>query len=274
VFSSAFFLDAFFLYIVGNEARMTYRRLPIVNGFSYVPHAHHKDQDVFIDMQNAKHGFDDPIAYATEPWRHCSDHTNCYLGLRFDKRTEFKNNLDAKRLKRVLHEEERIEQTRVNFAAYPRKQRMMERLKRARREWKIEVKERRKEYVETIQSQDRQPRYPKSWSRSQTLDLELLKRVEDWKVDDNPEDPKLKPKPEMEYGFKACAIYFKKSEDGWKPDTYKHPKFLPEGKFPNQKISVHDLLQDTEDNPLSEPCKEDQLRYFHFPSNNMRWIEV
>lgn len=98
-------------------------------------------------------------------------------------------------------------------------------------------------------------------------------------MDDNPEDPRLKPKAEEEYGFKACAIYFKKSKDGWMPDTHENSMFLPEGKFPNQKISVHDLLKDTHEdperqNPLTEDCKEDQMRYFHFPSNNMRWIEV
>jgi hypothetical protein len=259
---------------------MALRRPPVVNGLSYVPHAHHKDQDVFIDMQHAKHGFYDPITFAKEPWNYCEDHTNCYLGLRFDKRDEFKENLmqlpdpKKKKFNRILHEEERIAQTRINFASHKEKQVMMTRLKNARRAWKIEVKERRKDYVEAIKDQRRQPSYPKGWSRDHILDLELLSRVESWNVDDSLEDPSVEVKEEKEYGFKACAIYFKKSEDGWKPDTYEHPKFIPEGKFPNQKISVHDLLEDTPDNPLTEDCNDDQLRYFHFPSNNMRWIEV
>ena len=79
---------------------------------------------------------------------------------------------------------------------------------------------------------------------------------------------------EEEYGFKACAIYFKNSQDGYAKHTYVHAAFLPGSKFPNQKISVHDILKDTPDNPLKEECQEGQLRYFHFPSNNMRWIEV
>lgn len=150
---------------------MTHARPPVVNGLSYRPHMHHENQDVFIDMQHAKHSCNDPIAYATEPWAYCEDHTNCYLGLRFSIRDNFKKNLDPKRLKRVQHEEDRIEQTRVNFASYPKKERMMARLKKARREWKLEVKDRRKEYVETIKTQEKQPRYPQSWSRSQRLDL-------------------------------------------------------------------------------------------------------
>jgi len=287
------------------------------NSFRYVPHAHKRDQDVHIDMQYAKHSVHEALEFANEPWKHCIDHTNCYLGLRFDRRDEFKeelkkmddaferqlqvaedqepddNNVDefqhmlkemresnkGKKLERVIHEEERIKQTRVNFASYPEKQQMMERLKAAKKAWKEEVKEKREEYVKRIMKQQeagRQPKFPQRWSRDQTLDLELLERVKDWKVEDEPEDDTIKPKPEKEYGFEACAIYFKKSDYGWQPDTHNHPKFK-DGKFPNQKISVHDLIQpssDTYTNPLSEPCGEDRLRYFHFPSNNMSWIEV
>ncbi|KAF8849052.1 hypothetical protein BDZ45DRAFT_753177 [Acephala macrosclerotiorum] len=285
------------------------------SSFIYVPHAHERDQDVHIDMQYAKHSVHNPLEFANEPWKHCENHTNCYLGLRFDRRDEFKEELKkmdeefkrgikemelqhemndddgiqdmlremresnkGKKLERVIHEEERIKQTRVNFASYPKKQQMMEHLKLAKKAWKEEVNKRREEYVKTIKKQQeagRHPKFPKRWSRDQKLDLELLERVKDWNVDDEPEDDTIEPKPENEYGFRACAIYFKKSDDGWKPDTHDHPKFK-DGKFPNQKISVHDLIQpssNTYTNPLSEPCKDDQLRYFHFPSNNMRWIE-
>ncbi|CZR52676.1 uncharacterized protein PAC_02553 [Phialocephala subalpina] len=191
---------------------------------------------------------------------------------------EMRESNRGKKLERVIHEEERIKQTRVNFASYPMKEQMMERLRLARKAWKEEVKEKREEYVKKIERQQeagRHPKFPKRWSRDQKLDLELLERVKDWNVEDEPEDGTIKPKPENEYGFKACAIYFKKSDDGWQPDTHNHPKFK-DGKFPNQKISVHDLIQPssaTYANPLSEPCGEDRLRYFHFPSNNMRWIE-
>jgi hypothetical protein len=287
------------------------------SSFGYVPHTHKRDLDVHIDMQYAKHSVHDPLKFANEPWNHCENHTNCYLGLRFDRRDEFKeelkkmddefkrqlqvaedkgpddNDVDefqhmlkemresnkGKKLERVIHEEERIKQTRVNFASYPGKRQMMERLKAAKKAWKEEVKEKREEYVKRVKKQhqaDQHPKYPERWNRDQKLDLELLERVKDWNVEDEPEDDTIKPKPENEYGFKACAIYFKKSDDGWQPDTHNHPKFK-DGKFPNQKISVHDLIQPSSGaymNPLSEPCGEDRLRYFHFPSNNMRWIEV
>jgi hypothetical protein len=100
-------------------------------------------------MQYAKHSVHDPLEFANEPWKHCENHTNCYLGLRFDRRDEFKEELKkiddeferqlqvaedrgpddndvgesqhkGKKLERVIHEEERIKQTRVNFASYPK----------------------------------------------------------------------------------------------------------------------------------------------------------
>ncbi|KUJ13404.1 uncharacterized protein LY89DRAFT_721425 [Mollisia scopiformis] len=280
------------------------------SSFRYVPHAHKKDQDVFIDMQYAKHSCDKPLEFAQEPWKYCDNHTNCYLGLRFDRRDEFKERLRemdsehnkklyemeqqqqlyegdeefqsklkemqekgrGKKWERVVHEEERIQQTRINFITNdknPKNKQMIDKMKMAKLAWKNEVQERREEYIEKIK---RLPKFPRSWSRSQILDIQLLERVGSWKVDDELEDVNLRGDPEEEYGFKACAIYFKRSYDGWEPDTYKHPKFK-DGKFPNQKISVHDLIQPSPDNPLSQPCKDDQLRYFHFPSNNMRWIE-
>lgn len=249
-----------------------------MNSFSYVPHVHRQNQDVFIDMQHANHSCESTIEFAEQPWKHCTDHTNCYLGLRFDKREEFKmqmRQLDAKKLKRIEHEEQRIEQTRVNFASYSKKERMMGRLKRARVEWKLEVKAKRQEYIEFIKHQDSaRARYPKQWCRNHQLDLDLLARVASWTTDDKPENPALKALAEEEYGFRASAIYFKRSDHGWQPDTHANPHFLPEGKFPNQKIRVHDLLKDVENNPLSEPCEDGRMRYFHFPSNNMRWIEV
>lgn len=84
------------------------------------------------------------------------------------------------------------------------------------------------------------------------------------------EQPELEPM----YGFRASAVYFKKSGSAWKGCDYpgSQAKFI--GKYPNQKILVHDILEKTDNNPLSEPCPRDHIRWFHFPTNNMSWIEV
>jgi len=67
--------------------------------------------------------------------------------------------------------------------------------------------------------------------------------------------------------MKAAMIFFKNSR------PYTAPGF--HNNFPNQKISIQDLLADNEQiNPLMQPCGEDVIRYFHFPANNMTWVEV
>jgi hypothetical protein len=255
---------------------MTYQTPPAISGFSYVPYSHRMNEDVFIDMQYAKHDCKVPTDFAAEPWRYCKDPINTYLSLRFEKRALFKSKLDATKLKLVENEEERIAQTRVNFSSYKEKQRMMFHLKDAWREWKKEVKDKRAEHVTWIQEKEnweKIPKYPARWKRSHSLDVEPLERVGSWKEDDELDNPGLISHVDPEYGFKARAIYFRKSDSGWKGHTHHHDQFLP-GNFPNQKIPVHNLLEDLDKNPLSEPCPADYLRYFHFPANNMRWIEV
>ena len=76
------------------------------------------------------------------------------------------------------------------------------------------------------------------------------------------------------YGIRASAMYFKLSGSTWKGYDYPGSQSMHIGKFPRQKISVHDLLERTENNPLSEPCPKGHIRWFHFPANNMCWIEV
>lgn len=62
-------------------------------------------------------------------------------------------------------------------------------------------------------------------------------------------------------------IFFKKSE----PFTDTH---YPD-QFPDQRIALQDLLynKDIATNPLIQKCEDDEIRYFHLPSNNMEWIE-
>jgi hypothetical protein len=77
-------------------------------------------------------------------------------------------------------------------------------------------------------------------------------------------------KPCKENGFcmSAYAIFKKKSgfyDDERCTDT-----------FPDQRIRIKDLLynKDKNANPLMRECDEDEIRYFHIPSNNMEWVEV
>ncbi|KAI0550059.1 hypothetical protein F4679DRAFT_218468 [Xylaria curta] len=80
-------------------------------------------------------------------------------------------------------------------------------------------------------------------------------------------------KREETEGFKAGVMYFKKSESGnnaWKGHSHKNCKET----YPNQKLSMRKILHPKNTkNPLTHMPHGDELRYFHFPANNMEWIE-
>jgi hypothetical protein len=88
-------------------------------------------------------------------------------------------------------------------------------------------------------------------------DLEL--RVDG--ADDNPNV--------SNYGYNGWIIVFNKGGDGVSLD---HP--LCHGRFPNQKISIQQLLYNKEETPLKRTKNKNQLRYFHLPANSMKWVEV
>jgi len=72
---------------------------------------------------------------------------------------------------------------------------------------------------------------------------------------------------DIDADINASVIFFKDSQ------PYDVPG-LPRS-FPNQKMSVRDLLDDADParNPLMQPCPKDEVHYFHLPANNMLWVE-
>lgn len=116
-------------------------------------------------------------------------------------------------------------------------------------------------------------------ARAKTEAAGALKRFKssfsDWRrlnlrQEPEPYDPyrqEVIPETSVDNDIKASVIYFKNSR------PYNVPGL--DNVFPNQKISISDLLSDEEEsNPLMQPCEEDTIRYFHLPANNMIWVEV
>ncbi|PVH76685.1 hypothetical protein DL98DRAFT_464692 [Cadophora sp. DSE1049] len=83
----------------------------------------------------------------------------------------------------------------------------------------------------------------------------------------NPLPNPNRPSKENAFGLSAYMVFFKKSE------PFTDTRYLDQ--FPDQRIAVQDLLynDDTATNPLMQKCGDDEIRYFHLPSNNMEWIE-
>ena len=238
--------------------------------------------DIHIDVQFAKivpesNTLEYAKKYAREPWKYCRDAPNTFLSIRVDTRNEFMRQLKASdpvKHGRVQHEIDRIEETRLRFETYADKKHMFDALRESQRAWRSEVAENVDDYIQDVREDDKhmhRDRY-----------LALLGRLKNsWKPSDtgkeepqSEDDQRRRPKtPEPQHGFKACAMYFRPAEngDGWIGHTAKHKNYI--GRFPNQKIAVHQLLKQEESNPLTNNEGE-CLRYFHFPANNMSWIEV
>ena len=90
---------------------------------------------------------------------------------------------------------------------------------------------------------------------------------------DPPKSEEEKAQPGPLYGLKACAMYFCIDETSgtWVGKSHGNPRL--DGTFPNQKIPMDEILNE-EENPLMEPCRDSEIRYFHFPTNYMSWVEV
>jgi hypothetical protein len=79
-----------------------------------------------------------------------------------------------------------------------------------------------------------------------------------------------KPSKDNGFGFHAYAVFYRNSapyDDSFCND-----------KFPNQRTPLKDLLYNKVKavNPLMRDCEKDEneIRWFHFPGNNMEWVEV
>lgn len=87
-----------------------------------------------------------------------------------------------------------------------------------------------------------------------------------------PWEGKAEPKPL--FGLNASAIYFQREVASGSFVGCDHPNTRLRGQFPNQKVFIDDILNEEKNNLLMERCPENGIRYFHFPANNMSWIEV
>jgi hypothetical protein len=72
--------------------------------------------------------------------------------------------------------------------------------------------------------------------------------------------------------FNAHCIQFRDSKAYTDEGRHSDGTPLFQGRFPDQKISIHDLLHDPEVNPLKrlDSNNKNTIRYFHLPANNMK----
>ncbi|KAI3320522.1 hypothetical protein HD806DRAFT_547355 [Xylariaceae sp. AK1471] len=220
--------------------------------------------DIHIDPQYSKNK-SNPESYAREPWKCFENLVYAYLSARKGKWDRFKENMTRDRpaeWERVDHEIERIRNLRHRFEKDPLKQELMQELDNSREAWKKEVKASYTKLQEEVKEDTYISRHQRYLTGLDKIKSENTKETQN--TDEEQESD----------GFKACVMYFKKSKSEsnslW--EGYTHPETeVP--KYPNQKMLMRDILKPGAHNPLPKVDK-DTFRYFHFPANNMEWIET
>ncbi|KAK9426595.1 hypothetical protein SUNI508_00122 [Seiridium unicorne] len=267
-------------------------------------------RDRAIDTSYSGEGCSD-VDYADQPWHHYKDATKSYLSVRLSQQDDFLRLVDSNMKRRFQYEIDRIEQAKNNFMMQSEKKALVEDLQSYKQQWKERVvaelpqirRDREKQLKTTIKSRYRDQlrdwdhkhltrfeppksargpdarinrgRRPSLLSRARNAARQPRQRSEppigEAQVG-HPTTGSSKGQIEPYYGFRAGAMYFRRASDGtlvgYKSDD---PRYIDN--FPNQKLPVKEFLVKSGDNPLTQACPENTVRYFHFPSNNMEWIE-
>jgi hypothetical protein len=74
-----------------------------------------------------------------------------------------------------------------------------------------------------------------------------------------------RPRPADSYGLTVSKIVLRRSDPGCSSSFMSYDM---------QKYPLNDCLFKEENNPLTQECEPNTIRYFHLPANNMHWIEV
>ncbi|GAB1312463.1 hypothetical protein MFIFM68171_02673 [Madurella fahalii] len=210
-----------------------------------------------------------------------------YLAIRFDRRAKFLEELgkiSSDRAKETTtrsdNRDARIFNERTDFGSYGPKKRLLASLEGWKKEWAA---------TRDLKSGSRTHRARKlvrnarNWRPNQAS-IDIAPRVgnvgignQDTTTDTSPAEGTSRSKGG---GYNVGVMYFRRPNSnsaffGAKCDMIEttDPK---QSEFPDQRIPVDDVLSGTvesETNPLSQRCPDDTLRYFHFPANNMAWVE-
>jgi hypothetical protein len=253
--------------------------------------------DRFVDTSYFKGGSSEE-QYLEAPWCHYKNPLASYLSLRFAEKDGFREKLKDVSVDdwdRVVHEIERVKLDRQKFLNDSKKKDLTKLLRDSYYGWRAtvfseselrDIKHDREKQVRKLLLNQADKSALQSWdsmhlqrlndivnarppgpvSASRTFSASQHRPSQQAREDHGADDPY--------HGFRAGAMCFKKRMDGTLDGIdFSDEKYKPT-KFPNQKIALADILDNAEGNPLSEKRPDGEVRYFHFPSNNMEWIEV
>jgi hypothetical protein len=180
----------------------------------------------------------------TEP----EDAVGQFLGMRFDHRRAFIESLSEDNRARIATELAYFEHMKRKLGDVKHTRNMLQDLRQSHHEWKLEVRNRGVYFASP--PQDKLP-----------LEVKGLSKQSDPLVD--------------HYFSITCPyIHFERSDADarFRTGCDAHDAHVS-GIFPNQKIAAKQLLA-AGLSPLKREKGNDSVRYFHLPTNNMKWVEV
>jgi len=98
-------------------------------------------------------------------------------------------------------------------------------------------------------------------------DLRIFRAVQSWEPIVGIETPGIQSAQDPRSASTVCEIALSKRSSEHGPQTSSY------GNYKIRKHTLDKVLDDSDVNPLSAKCTSGHIRYFHFPANNMAWIE-
>lgn len=216
-----------------------------------------------------------PACSAGCPWNHYKDLWDVYSSIGMQKRDELLKMVSDEERERINYEKSRIDKYRSKAEG----RRPFRNLADQRRVWQGQVAEDIPELREEVSRDNNYSRKRRYLDNLRRLEAHLKRgrtnpttqdqeQYQD-KIEDDDNAPAIDPKEDVRHildGVNAGVMYFEKAGSKFSG--------TPAEVWPNQKIPVFELLEDEENSELAKPCPLGQIRYFHFPSNNMEWMKV
>jgi hypothetical protein len=193
-----------------------------------------------------------------------------YFRCKYDYRDTLKEMFSGVERDKIDLELERIEKLRSVFGQNVKNGPLVQNMSRSKMEWRRHAKGicGGKDEKEKLKTRLKEPGCPLESKKRYREYLGLLERVKDWVISPDPLRPNTSLEEDKGYGFVVQKITLKRNPDAQGSSASSFNEYRLD------TYPVHDVLYTKDNNPLTEKCEKDTIRYFHFPANNMLWVEV
>lgn len=191
-----------------------------------------------------------------------------YFRCKYDGRDKLKQIFSPADRNKIDLELERIEKLRSAFTQHVENSLLVQSMSRSRMAWRRHAKELCGSQIEKKKVKAHLREAITEFKPGFRHHLSLLQKVEKWTISADPLRPNTSLEEDKGYGFAVYKITLKRNQRAQGSGASSFNEYCLD------THPVHDILYNKEDNPLTKKCEEDTIRYFHFPANNMLWVEV